>query len=63
MTTKITNYYTIEENENRIKLKKQYQDELAKQVEQKKREKLEKMKRENELDRIEEENFKIYLYL
>lgn len=60
--TKITNYYTLEENENNYKRKKLYQDELAKQIEEKQREKQKILQREREMDRLEEENYKIYLY-
>jgi len=60
--TKITNYYTLEENENNYKMKKLYQDELAKQIEEKQREKQKILQREREMDRLEEENYKIYLY-
>ena len=58
---KITNYFTIEENQNNFKRKQEYKDELSKQIEDKKREKLEKIKKESELDRLEEENYRIYL--
>lgn len=58
---KITNYYTLEENENNFKRKKIYQDELAKQIEEKQREKEKIKQKEREIDTLEEENYKIYL--
>jgi hypothetical protein len=58
---RITNNFTIKENEENIKRRKLYQDELAIQVEEKKREKLEKKKKEEELNRKEEENYLLYL--
>ncbi len=51
----------MEENENNFKRKKIYQDQLAKQIEEKQREKERKLQKERELDKLEEENYKNYL--
>jgi len=51
----------LEENENNYKRKMLYQDELAKQIEEKQREKQKVLQKERDIDRLEEENYKIYL--
>lgn len=58
---KITNNNTLQENENINRKRQLYKDELAIQVEEKKREKLEKKRREEELNKKDEENYLIFL--